>query len=92
MIVLTDYNNKTYKIDDVDFESSPMTKFSTKDGEISFTEYYKKVCRLTAKLIGLKLIKYSKLQSAIISPFETLNNRCWCPVQQRRIFVPVSIS
>jgi len=92
MIVLTDYNNKTYRIDDVDFESSPMTKFSIRDGEFSVIEYYKKVCRLTTKLIGLNLIKYSKLQSAIISTFETLNNRCWCHVQQRRTFVAVSIS
>ncbi|KAM8717614.1 hypothetical protein ACLKA7_004331 [Drosophila subpalustris] len=42
MIVLTDYNNKTYRIDDVDFASTPMTKFDTKDGETSFVEYYKK--------------------------------------------------
>ncbi|XP_017472383.1 PREDICTED: protein aubergine [Rhagoletis zephyria] len=41
-IVLTDYNNKTYRVDDVDFNSSPMSKFSTKDGEISYMEYYKK--------------------------------------------------
>ncbi|XP_062128728.1 protein aubergine-like isoform X1 [Drosophila sulfurigaster albostrigata] len=42
MIVLTEYNNKTYRVDDVAFESSPMSKFSTKDGEISYVEYYKK--------------------------------------------------
>ncbi|XP_018796089.1 PREDICTED: protein aubergine [Bactrocera latifrons] len=41
-IVLTDYNNKTYRVDDVDFESSPMSKFKTKDGDISYMEYYKK--------------------------------------------------
>ncbi|XP_061394627.1 protein aubergine [Musca vetustissima] len=40
-VVLTDYNNKTYRIDDVDFQSSPMSKFSTKDGEISYMQYYK---------------------------------------------------
>uniref|UniRef100_A0A1I8PZG7 Uncharacterized protein n=2 Tax=Stomoxys calcitrans TaxID=35570 RepID=A0A1I8PZG7_STOCA len=40
-IVLTDYNNKTYRVDDVDFQSSPSSKFSTRDGEISYVQYYK---------------------------------------------------
>ncbi|XP_014099672.2 protein aubergine [Bactrocera oleae] len=48
-IVLTDYNNKTYRVDDVDFESSPMSKFKTKDGDISYMEYYKKRYNLHIK-------------------------------------------
>jgi aubergine-like protein len=40
-IVLTDYNNKTYRIDDVDFNVSPMATFRKKTGEeISYTDYY----------------------------------------------------
>ncbi|TDG47295.1 hypothetical protein AWZ03_006288 [Drosophila navojoa] len=42
VIVLTDYNNKTYRVDDVDFQSSPVSKFNTKEGDISYVEYYKK--------------------------------------------------
>nr|XP_017099031.2 LOW QUALITY PROTEIN: protein aubergine [Drosophila bipectinata] len=42
MVVLTDYNNKTYRVDDVDFSSSPLSKFETKEGKISYVEYYKK--------------------------------------------------
>lgn len=38
--VLTDYNNKTYRIDDVDFNQSPSTKFETKNGPESFIDYY----------------------------------------------------
>lgn len=42
-IVLTRYNNKTYRIDDINFDMNPMTKFKTRDGsEITFVEYYKK--------------------------------------------------
>lgn len=41
--VLTDYNNKTYRIDDIDFGTTPSKTFKTKDGEISFVDYYKKV-------------------------------------------------
>lgn len=38
--VLTDYNNKTYRIDDVDFSSSPSTKFKKGEKEITIAEYY----------------------------------------------------
>jgi aubergine len=41
-VVLTDYNNKTYRIDDVDFDSSPQSTFPTRDGDVSYIEYYKK--------------------------------------------------
>lgn len=40
-VVLTDYNNRTYRIDDVDWQSSPRTTFSKKDGsKISYADYY----------------------------------------------------
>ncbi|EDV32449.2 uncharacterized protein Dana_GF14047 [Drosophila ananassae] len=40
MIVLTDYNNKTYRINDVDFGQTPKSTFSCKGKDISFVEYY----------------------------------------------------
>lgn len=41
-IVLTNYNNKTYRVDDVDFNSSPLSTFNKKDGtKISYIDYYK---------------------------------------------------
>jgi aubergine len=48
-VVLTDYNNKTYRVDDVDFESSPSSTFSTKDGDISYVDYYKKRYNITIR-------------------------------------------
>lgn len=39
-IVLTDYNNRTYRVDDVDFSSSPMSTFDQKGKEITYKEYY----------------------------------------------------
>ena len=40
--VLTRYNNKTYKIDDLDFDSSPSSTFKNSDGkDVSYFEYYK---------------------------------------------------
>ncbi|PRD22810.1 UNVERIFIED_CONTAM: Piwi-like protein [Trichonephila clavipes] len=42
-IVLTRYNNKTYKVDDVAWDMNPTSTFTTSDGsEISFVDYYKK--------------------------------------------------
>ncbi|XP_029162775.1 piwi-like protein Ago3 [Nylanderia fulva] len=41
--VLTRYNNKTYRIDDIDWDKNPRYVFSRGDGEeISLIEYYKK--------------------------------------------------
>lgn len=40
--ILTAYNNKCYKISDVDFKISPMDTFETKNGPITYVEYYKK--------------------------------------------------
>lgn len=39
--VLTDYNNKTYRIDDIRYDICPTDTFPTKDGEISYVNYYK---------------------------------------------------
>ncbi len=41
-IVLTRYNNKTYRIDDIEWSMSPQATFSTKVGDTSFVNYYKK--------------------------------------------------
>lgn len=40
--VLTEYNNNTYRIDDVDWESSPKSTFLTKTGQVSYVDYYRK--------------------------------------------------
>ncbi|XP_026300664.1 aubergine isoform X4 [Apis mellifera] len=42
LVVLTDYNNNTYRISDVDFDSSPDSTFQLRTGEkISYREYYR---------------------------------------------------
>lgn len=40
--VLTDYSNKTYRVDDVDWDSTPASTFDTKDGPLSYMDYYRK--------------------------------------------------
>lgn len=40
-IVLTAYNNNTYRIDDVDYNANPQSEFPMKDGRMmSYMEYY----------------------------------------------------
>ncbi|XP_068122925.1 piwi-like protein 4 [Hyperolius riggenbachi] len=41
-VVLTRYNNKTYRVDDIDWNTKPTDKFPRKDGsEISYVDYYR---------------------------------------------------
>jgi len=43
-VVLTAYNNETYRIDDIDENSDPTSTFEKNDGsKISYTQYYKEV-------------------------------------------------
>ncbi|XP_071451849.1 piwi-like protein Siwi [Hetaerina americana] len=51
-IVLTEYNNKTYRVDDVDFNTTPLSTFSMKDNRsISYIEYYRQRYDITIKHI-----------------------------------------
>eukprot|EP00079_Xenopus_tropicalis_P021979 XP_012813692.1 PREDICTED: piwi-like protein 4 [Xenopus tropicalis] len=41
LVVLTRYNNKTYRVDDIDWSTKPTDSFPRKDGsEITYTDYY----------------------------------------------------
>ncbi|KAB0348414.1 hypothetical protein FD754_013271 [Muntiacus muntjak] len=49
-IVITRYNNRTYRIDDVDWNKTPRDSFTMSDGkEITFLEYYSKNYGITVK-------------------------------------------
>ncbi|XP_075448608.1 piwi-like protein 4 [Ascaphus truei] len=42
LVVLTRYNNKTYRIDDIDWATKPTDTFQRKNGsEVMYTDYYK---------------------------------------------------
>lgn len=47
LIVLTRYNNKTYRIADVLWDVTPQATFETRNGPISYIDYYRQV-RCTA--------------------------------------------
>lgn len=48
-IVLTGYNNKTYRIDDIDFDHDPKMEFDRKGTKITLSAYYKQQYSLTIR-------------------------------------------
>lgn len=47
------YNNKTYRIDDISWDMNPTKKFKLRNGEeISFIQYYQKVCQSVSVVLG----------------------------------------
>jgi aubergine len=42
-IVLTDYNNKTYRINDINWELNPTSTFPRNGENVSYVDYYKQV-------------------------------------------------
>lgn len=46
-VVLTRYNNKTYRIDDILFDQNPKSTFKQGDQDVSYADYYKKNYNLT---------------------------------------------
>ncbi|ESO84639.1 hypothetical protein LOTGIDRAFT_131825 [Lottia gigantea] len=56
-IVLTRYNNKTYRVDDIDWEKRPTHKFKLHNGdEISYVDYYKKNYEITVNDLDQPLL------------------------------------
>lgn len=43
LTVLTAYNNTTYRIDDIEFDRSPMDTFLRNGNQITLVDYYKEV-------------------------------------------------
>lgn len=54
-IVMTDYNKKTYRVDDVKWDESPQCTFVMRGEAISYVDYYFKVCKRPEYLPPLKL-------------------------------------
>lgn len=42
-IVMTTYNEKTYRVDDIDWDCNPRSSFPYKGGECTYLDYYEKV-------------------------------------------------
>lgn len=79
--VLTRYNNKTYRIDDVDFNTKPTDTFETKEGPKKYMDYYRDVSSNRITIINVRLQFQIKLISQMsnrntTSSFKIKNSRC----------------
>lgn len=54
--VLTGYNNKTYRVDDVDFNSSPSSTFDQKGTPITYRDYYHQRYQLVIRDINQPML------------------------------------
>lgn len=44
---MTKYNDRNYRVDDVDFKVNPMSEFDTKDGgKMKYVDYYQNVSNI----------------------------------------------
>ncbi|XP_037958160.1 protein argonaute-3 [Teleopsis dalmanni] len=48
-VVITRYNNKTYRIDEIKFDTNPLDEFDMKGQKISYVDYYFKTYRIDIK-------------------------------------------
>ncbi|XP_054156128.1 piwi-like protein Ago3 [Oppia nitens] len=48
-VVLTRYNNKPYRVDDVDFVNNPLSTFSWNGQEVTYVEYFQKSWQIEIK-------------------------------------------
>ncbi|XP_056630152.1 piwi-like protein Siwi [Diorhabda sublineata] len=56
-VVLTYYNNKTYKVDDIDFSRTPESTFSRKDGsQMTFIQYYQEKYNIRIQITDQPLL------------------------------------
>lgn len=55
-VVLTRYNNRTYRIDDIDFTQSPMSTFTMNDKEVTYVDYYKSHYNMTVRDVKQPLL------------------------------------
>ncbi|XP_064631456.1 piwi-like protein 1 [Lineus longissimus] len=61
-IVLTRYNNRTYRVDDIQWGQTPKSTFETRNGPVSFVDYYAKAHNADIKELGQPLL-VSKLKA-----------------------------
>ncbi|XP_068632882.1 piwi-like protein Siwi [Battus philenor] len=55
-IVMTDYNKKTYNIDDVSWQETPQSTFKMRDGDITYIDYYYKKYNIRIQDVGQPLL------------------------------------
>jgi aubergine len=82
-VVLTGYNNRTYSIAGVNWDMSPASRFTTRDGETSFIDYYRTRYQLTIRearqplllaRLSARDIRGGREQQALLVPGEIIES------------------
>ena len=55
-VVVTHYNNKSYRVDDIAWDINPLCKFPYKGKEISYVDFYETV---SVRLLGHNVARFS---------------------------------
>ncbi|CAH2108301.1 unnamed protein product [Euphydryas editha] len=55
-IVMTDYNKRTYRVDDVTWDETPKSTFRMKDENVSYVDYYSKKYNIRISDLGQPLL------------------------------------
>ncbi|KAL9874563.1 argonaute 3 isoform 1-T1 [Glossina fuscipes fuscipes] len=67
-VIITRYNNKTYRIDDICFDKSPLSTFTIKGSVLNFFDYYKENYNIAIKDKNQPLLICIKKQRKSQSP------------------------
>jgi aubergine-like protein len=78
LVVLTKYNNdKTYTVDSVNLDLTPMSTFNTKDGAQSYMDYYKAKYGITIKDKGQPLLVVNLKKGTDIQVIHLIPELCF---------------
>lgn len=83
--VLTDFNNATYRIDDVDFDKTPRSTFPKNGQEVSFVDYYQQVRLIEPNQSVRNGFAYRSSSTCRNTGerSEILHNHFWCQERMR---------
>ncbi|KAK8764656.1 hypothetical protein V5799_032736 [Amblyomma americanum] len=74
-IVMTQYNNKTYRVDDIDRDKNPACTFETKEGSKTYADYYRVIL---ARTIGNRKNIRSVATKVAVQLNCKLGGEAWC--------------
>lgn len=81
LTVLTAYNNKTYRVDDIDFTKTPLEQFDQRGTKVTLKDYYKTVSLtffttdVGCRMIFFRIFEIIQFRNTIL-PSETISNHC----------------
>lgn len=76
-VIVTKHNKAIYRIDDIDFTKNYDSKFDTKEGQVSFRQYYMNRYGIKLEGDGKGLITYFPRRGENMDPIYLIPELCW---------------